>query len=168
MKIVKKKRKGWESIKNVDTGQISDGQRGGHTINSFGETLPKWESSMGLQKFFLLFEFSEEIFLLPNLSLCLSTCKMYSFTLRWGCSSYRDKGKVFLMIYTLPSGPCELFGPWLWGAWDRMFYRGLSPLLNLISLVAQFLAHIGKSWHLCSGNTWTYPGFISICCTWET
>ena len=73
------------------------------------ETFLKWESSMGKQKF-ISCELSEDIFLLPNLSLCPSACKMCLFTLQGCCSSKTDKGRVFIMICTPSSGSCELFG----------------------------------------------------------
>ena len=58
----------------------------------FGK-LSKWESSVRKQMFNVC-ELSQEIFLLPNLQLCSSTCEMYS-TLHWCCSTHRDEGKIF-------------------------------------------------------------------------
>eukprot|EP00070_Physeter_catodon_P027184 XP_028334078.1 LOW QUALITY PROTEIN: uncharacterized protein LOC114484113 [Physeter catodon] len=104
-----KKSNEWERIKGANTGRSSEEQRGNLTINSVWETFFKWESSMGKRKF-ISCELSEEIFLLPNLSLCPSTCKMCLFTLQGCCSSKTDKGRLFIMIYTPSSGSCELFG----------------------------------------------------------
>ena len=59
----------------------------------FGK-LSKWKSSVRKQMFNVC-ELSQEIFLLPNLQLCSSTCEMYS-TLQWCCNPHRDESKVFI------------------------------------------------------------------------
>ena len=64
----------------------------------FGK-LSKWESSVRKQMFNVC-ELSQEIFLLPNLQLCSSTCEMYS-TLHWCCSTHRDEGKIFFFLPVL-------------------------------------------------------------------
>ena len=72
-------------------GQLSQGQRGSHTIHGVWK-LSKWESSVRIQMFNVC-ELSQETFLLPNLQLCSLTSEMYS-TLEWCCSTHRDEGKV--------------------------------------------------------------------------
>ena len=64
----------------------------------FGK-LSKWESSVRKQMFNVC-ELSQEIFLLPNLQLCSSTCEMCS-TLHWCCSTHRDEGKIFFFLPVL-------------------------------------------------------------------
>ena len=64
----------------------------------FGK-LSKWESCVRKQMFNVC-ELSQEIFLLPNLQLCSSTCEMYS-TLQWCCSTHRDEGKIFFFLPVL-------------------------------------------------------------------
>ena len=64
----------------------------------FGK-LSKWKSSVRKQMFNVC-ELSQEIFLLPNLQLCSSTCEMCS-TLHWCCSTHRDEGKIFFFLPVL-------------------------------------------------------------------
>ena len=74
----------------------------------FGNLSLRGKSSLGNSKLITYELFSGEIFLLPSVAHSPSTCKIHPFTSLWCCSSNRIKGKVFIMMYALPSGSCEL------------------------------------------------------------
>uniref|UniRef100_A0A8C4MWE9 KRAB domain-containing protein n=1 Tax=Equus asinus TaxID=9793 RepID=A0A8C4MWE9_EQUAS len=67
VKIVKKL-SGWECIKGVNRGKSLARRKGSHTVNHVWETLHKWESSVGKQKF-ISCGLSKESFLPFHLSL---------------------------------------------------------------------------------------------------
>ena len=86
----------WESIHSVITGQLSQGQRGSHTIHRVWETLEVREFYE--KQIFSVYELSQEIFLLFNFLLCSLMCEMY-ITLQWCFSAHRDKGKTFWFFF---------------------------------------------------------------------
>ena len=135
----------WESSRSVNPGQMSEGQRWRHTLNSVGETLPL------LGEKFIFCELSEEIFLC-NLSLCASTCEIYPFTFQWCCSSNKDKVSLYLdpqhfVICLLWTRSFLTLRSMRWA----VLKGSLAPsslLLVLIPLDAQFLVHRDKRWCL--------------------
>ena len=80
------------------SGQLSQGQRGSHTIHRVWETLEVREFYE--KQIFSVYELSQEIFLLFNFLLCSLMCEMY-ITLQWCFSAHRDKGKTFWFFFFL-------------------------------------------------------------------
>ena len=67
-------------MNSVISGQLSQGQRGSHTIHRVWETLEVREFYE--KQIFSVYELSQEIFLLFNFLLCSLMCEMY-ITLQW-------------------------------------------------------------------------------------
>lgn len=117
-----------------------------------------WENSLFFGKL------SEEIVVLPIVSLHSLVCKMY-LVLLWCHSSYRDKGKVFIWSTTACHLTPVSFISWLWGTWDGLFQRGLLPLRLHFCVCFHWLL---SSWSLqvraellCSTTLSTCPSSIS-------
>lgn len=86
----------WGVYQSVDRDQISEAPGGGLVIKECLGNSPLPGTFAGDTEFYLLFELWEDIFLLHNLALCPSSCKMYSFSLQGGCSF--DRGRVVIVI----------------------------------------------------------------------
>ena len=100
----------------------------------FGK-LSNWESCVRKQMFNVC-ELSQDIFRLPNLWLCSSTCEMYS-PLQWCCSTHRDEGKVFFFFF-----------------W---------PVLGLLCCVDFCLFETREGYSLVGGSTVTHCGGFFCC-----
>ena len=94
-----KKLNAWGHIKCVNTRKSSEGQRGSHTVNSFGETSRKWVNSMGKLMFIFCELSKEKFFYLPFLAFLLSICESSPFHYPVVLHLCKDQGKILIMTY---------------------------------------------------------------------
>ena len=152
------------NVSKVWTQVGSQGREEATTLIVLGKLFSWWRVLWENQSFFL--KLSEETFLLPELSLYPSKCKMYSFTLQWCCSFYRDKGKVSIKIHNT-----HHLAPVNWLLLDFEEHNagcviGLScPLFSLYGLDSvgcSVLSPYRSKLMLLVSNPWPYPGFMSV------
>ena len=135
-----KKLNAWGHIKCVNTRKSSEGQRGSHTVNSFGETSRKWVNSMGKLMFIFCELSKEKFFSFHSWLFFFRYVKVHPSTIQWCSTCAKTKAKSWSWPMTVL---CTLI---LWGS-GRADYKGssfffgffLSLRLHLVFIATQGL-----------------------------